>query len=230
MGAVVSLGQPSRYATIDSWRRTAKPASGPFTEVQPSVSGCTGQACIVLDRNPAWRPRFSQPRSSEQLRRLQHADDLERDRAVRRPAAARRLPAASDPLPASRAGADRRLCGDIAEPAPSVPEPGESKADLLGDYLRYVAAMPGPEDRGRLGPRRPARAGRAVRRSHGDHPPEARLRRPYHQRLPARPRRGACARLSAFRLEPVRQPCLRPAGRFRIAGQDRRASRSTPAT
>jgi regulator of RNase E activity RraA len=27
----------------------------------------------------------------------------------------------------------------------SVPEPGESKVDLLGDYLRYVAAAPGPK-------------------------------------------------------------------------------------
>jgi 4-hydroxy-4-methyl-2-oxoglutarate aldolase len=27
----------------------------------------------------------------------------------------------------------------------TVPEPGESKVDLLGDYLRYVAATPGPK-------------------------------------------------------------------------------------
>ena len=27
----------------------------------------------------------------------------------------------------------------------TVPEPGEPKADLLGDYLRYVAALPGPK-------------------------------------------------------------------------------------
>ncbi len=45
---------------------------------------------------------------------IQHADDLQRDRALRRPAAAPRLFAPHDPLPASQPGPDRRLCGDFA--------------------------------------------------------------------------------------------------------------------
>ena len=58
---------------------------------------------------------------------LQHADDLQRDRAVRRPAAARRLPAASDPLPASGAAADRRLRRHLADPRGRCPSPANRR-------------------------------------------------------------------------------------------------------
>ena len=108
-----------------------------------------------------------------------------------------------------------------------MPEPGETKADLLGDYLRYVAAMPGPKIAVGWDLDEPAGPGGPVRRGHGDHPPEAGLRGPYHQRLPARPRRSPRPGFPAFRAESVREPCLRPAGRFRLAGHDRRASRSS---
>ena len=75
--------------------------------------------------------------------------------------------------------------------------PTEKGPDLNADYLRYVAAQPGPEDRRRPGPRRSARPGGAVRRGQRDDPPEARLRRPHHRRLPPRPRRGQGPRVSS---------------------------------
>ena len=112
----------------------------------------------------------------------------------------------------------------------SRPELTEAKVDLLGDYLRYVAVGAGPEDRGRLGPRRAAGARCSVWRGHGDDPPEARLCRTHHQRLPTRPRRSRGARLPALRPEPLRQPCLRAAGRFRLAGRDRGSRNSQSAT
>ena len=62
------------------------------------------------------------------------------------------------------------------------PEPGAGE-DLLGDYLRYVAAS-----RARRSPSvrnlTTRRGWASVRGSHGHYPQEARLRRPHHQRLP----------------------------------------------
>ena len=121
---------------------------------------------------------------------VQHADDLQRDRAVQRPAAAHRLLAALRSAACCRSWARSSATRSPRRRGRRRPSPTSPQFDLLGDYFRYVAAMPGPEDRRRPGPRRPARAGCPVRRGHGDDPPEARLRRPHHQRLPARPGRG----------------------------------------
>ena len=112
----------------------------------------------LFDRKPAWRPRYSLTRCSDQLRRLQHADDFERDRAVRRPSAARRLPAAPDPLPASGSGSDRRLRGDVADPRRRCP----SRAKRRQIYWVTTCGTwreSRPQDRGRLGPGRAARPG-----------------------------------------------------------------------
>ena len=76
---------------------------------------------------------------------IQYADDLQRDRALRRPAAACRLFAPHDPLPASQPGPDRRLRGHFADAGLEARPLTETKVDLLGDYLRYVASMPGPK-------------------------------------------------------------------------------------
>ena len=86
------------------------------------------------------------PLSAEQLEALQavqHADDRQRDRGLQRPAAAPRLPAAPDPLPAPGPRADRRLRGDLADPRPH--PPSERRPTCTADYLRYVAAQPGPK-------------------------------------------------------------------------------------
>ena len=89
---------------------------------------------------------------------IQHADDLQRDRAVRRPAAAPRLLATYDPLPSARSGADRRLCGHVSNPS------RQARADRDAD--RPDGRLPAvcrrstrPQDRGRLGPRRAAGLG-----------------------------------------------------------------------
>ena len=103
------------------------------------------------------------------------------------------------------------------------PGPDEPKAERLGDYLRYVAAAAGAEDRRRRGPRRPAGPRRPVRRGRrrrstrssaasATSPAAARATSTRSRRLGFQP----------LRPESVRQPRLRPAGRFRQAGQDRR--------
>ncbi len=90
------------------------------------------------------------------------------------------------------------------------PESGEATPDLLGDYLRYVAAQPGPKISVGQDIDSPPGLGAQFRRGHGVDPQEARLRRPHHQRLPARPGRGRRPRLRPLRPQPLRQPRLRP--------------------
>ena len=79
-------------------------------------------------------PRPPQCRAARRAPAVQHADDLQRDRAVRRPAAASRLPAAHDSLPAAGPGGDRRLRGDQ-------PDQGGS-ADALGAGARPAGRLP----------------------------------------------------------------------------------------
>ena len=67
------------------------------------------------------------------------------------------------------------------------PEAGATEADLLADYLRYVAAEPGPKIAVGEDIDDPPGLGRPVRGGHGDDPSQARLRRPHHQRLSPRP-------------------------------------------
>ena len=168
-------------------------------------------------------------RAARRAQALPDPDDLQRDRALRHTPPGRRLPAPYHPPPAAGAGRHRRLRGD----EPDLGGPPRARGpppDLLADYLRYVAAAAGPEDRGRRGHRRPAGLGGPVRRGHRHDPPEARLRRTRHQRLPARPRRGAGPGVPALRPQPVREPRLCPTGRLRQAGHDRRGRRSGPAT
>ena len=94
----------------------------------------------------------------EGLQAVQHADDLQRDRALRRPPAAPRLPAAHDPLPVARTWAPIVGYAVTSQTAAAATRPTEPSPDLLADYLRYVAAQPGPKIAVGAGPRRPARA------------------------------------------------------------------------
>ena len=64
------------------------------------------------------------------------------------------------------------------------PAAGRGRPDFLADYLRYVAAQPGPKIAVAEDIDDPPGLGAAVRRGHGDDSPEAGLRRPHHQRLP----------------------------------------------
>ena len=110
-----------------------------------SAARCERPSKAIRTRHGA--PRCRPTRSPPTARRapaVQHADDLQRDRGLQRPAAAPRLPAAHDPLPAPRPRADRRLRGDLADAG--LPHDGaEPSPDLNADYLRYVAAQPGPK-------------------------------------------------------------------------------------
>ncbi len=97
----------------------------------------------------------------------------------------------------------------------------ETAPDLIGDYLRYVAAQPGPKIAVGQDLDDPPGLGRPVRRGQRHDPQEARLRRPHHRRLPARPGRSPRPGLPTLRAQPLRQPRLRAAGRFRQAGPAR---------
>ena len=94
---------------------------------------------------------------------IQHADDLERDRAFRRspaaPAAFCRIRSVACFRSSGRSSATR----SPRRPAQAIAEPGEPKPDLLGDYLRYVAKAPGPKIAVGWDRDEPAGPGRAVR-------------------------------------------------------------------
>ena len=71
------------------------------------------------------------------------------------------------------------------------PTPDEPAPDLHRPTISATSPpQPGPKIAVGAGPRRPARPGGPVRRGQRHDPQEARLRRPHHRRLPARPRRG----------------------------------------
>ena len=180
------------------------------------------------DRSPPTMPTpAADPRAARGPEAVQHADDRQRDRGLQPPGAPPRLPAAPDPLPVPRPRADRRLCGDLGDPGRAADRDGARPERRLPPLRRRPAR---PEDRRRPGPRQPAGPGRPVRRGQRHDPQEARLRRPHHRRLPARPRRGPRPGLPALRAQPLRQPRLRPAGRLRQAGQARRGRDRCPAS
>ena len=108
----------------------------------------------------------------------------------------------------------------------AAPEPDEPKQDLLGDYLRYVEKTPGPRSRSAgTWTTRPAWAAQF-----------GEVTATIHQKLGCVGHiTSGCPRdldevralgFPALRLESLRQPCVRPAGRVRHAGQYCRHRRS----
>ena len=132
---------------------------------------------------------------------------------LQRPQAAPRLLAAHDSLPVPRPGADRRIRGDRRRRGPHLPRTlaGRSPAD----YFRYVAAQPGPK----------IAVGQDL-----DNPPGlgaqfGEVTATIHKKLGCVGHiTDGCPRdldevqalgFQLFGAQPLRQPCLCPAGRLR---------------
>ena len=120
------------------------------------VRECVKWLLIKTKRGPAHVDTDSDRRRAGRVAAIQYTDDLQRDRALRRAAAAPWLFAAHDPLPAAQPGPDRRLRGDFANAGLEARTDGINgrPAGRLSALRRLGA---GPQDRRRLGPRRAGR-------------------------------------------------------------------------